>query len=219
METNTIAPAPPTMSEFFFLYRPPQFHMPFVGYFVFLIAVCRILIRENHRRAWIISAFATSMISVLGSLELITWMFQNPFSITVSMSPTNLMLMEFLKAYLLVDVIYTGVWHPDQLGLVDGFIHHAVYILMLERLQQTYQAHVARPFWVLEIPTAIRSWRALGVITPATADRWFGATFFAFRIMWPMFAVTQIVAQAWVFGFIICAIGAHIAWFYSWIKH
>lgn len=204
------------IQTYFPLHAPPHFDPLFVSYFILVAAVGRVAIRQNHRRAWLISAFATTMISVLGSVELVLWtLSQSTLGGDTAMSQ---MLLEFLKAYLLVDLIYVAVWHSDQLGLVDGWIHHLVYIVVAEKVQQSYQVHCARPFWIMEIPAAIRAWTFLGAITPQVANRWFGASFVAFRIVWPAYAITQLVTQDWLFGVLIIMIVAHIWWFSVWVK-
>lgn len=197
------------------LNTPPTFDVLFISYFALVAAVGRCVFREPRRQAWIISAFATTMISVLGSVELIAW----TLTPTRSFGNTAMsyMLLEFLKAYLLVDLLYSAVWHPAELGFVDGWIHHLVYIYMAEKLQHSHQIHNTRPFWVVEIPTAIRAWQAMGAVSAQTADRWFGATFVAFRIVWPAYAVTQILAQDWLFAFIGLTIVAHTGWFAVWM--
>jgi hypothetical protein len=193
--------------------RIPEFNSVFIGYFIIVIAAGRIVIREENRRAWILSAFATTMLSALGSVELLAWILAETSFAAMTPSPMTNTLIEFLKAYLAVDLIYCAFWHPHELHLLDGWIHHILYILAADKLQQDYQVGCTRPFWVVEIPAAIRAWQALGVITQATADRWFGATFLAFRIMWPMYAITQLVTQTWVFCFVGLIIVAHIIWF------
>ena len=194
----------------------PHFDTLFVSYFILVAAAGHVAIRQNHRRAWLISAFATTMISVLGSVELVLWtLSRSSFGGDTAIS---YMLIEFLKAYLLIDLIYAAVWHPDQLGLMDGWIHHLVYIVVAEKVKQSYQIYCTRPFWIMEIPAAIRAWQALGAITPQVANRWFGASFVAFRIIWPSYAVTQLVAQEWVFIFTMLIIAIHIYWFSVWVK-
>lgn len=196
----------------------PTFNSVFIGYFIVAIAAGRLVIREEHRRAWILSAFATTMISVFGTIEVLSWVLEETSFAAMTMTPMSNMLVEFLKAYLAVDLIYCAFWHPLELNLLDGWIHHIVYIIAAEKLQQDYQVGCTRPFWIIEIPAAIRAWRSLGAITPATADRWFGATFLAFRIVWPMYAITQLVTQTWVFGFFGIIIGVHVAWFARWAR-
>jgi hypothetical protein len=88
----------------------------------------------------------------------------------------------------------------------------------MEKLQQSYQIHCARPLWIMEIPAAIRAWTSIGILTPQVGDRWFGATFVAFRIVWPAYVITQILAQTWVFNFIMLVIVAHTGWFAVWMR-
>lgn len=194
----------------------PTFSMMFVGYFALVATVGRCVFREPRRQAWIVSAFATTMISVLGSTELIAWTLTPARTFTDT--AMSYMLLEFLKAYLLVDLLHSSWWHPAELGLLDGWIHHVVYIVVMEKILHSHQIHNTRPFWVVEIPAAIRAWQAMGALSQQVADRWFGATFVAFRIVWPTYAVTQILAQDWLFAFIGITIIAHMWWFAVWMK-
>jgi hypothetical protein len=194
----------------------PHFDITFVSYFTLVAAVGHVAIRQNHRRIWVLSAFATTMISVLGSIELVQWILTH--SKYGGDTAISHMLLEFFKAYLAVDLIYAAVWHPTELALVDGWIHHIVYIVVAEKTQQQFQVSCVRPFWIIEIPAAIRAWQAMGALSQQTANRWFGATFVAFRIAWPAYAVTQILAQDWLFAFIGLAIIVHTWWFAMWMK-
>jgi hypothetical protein len=195
----------------------PQFDRLIIIYCVLIIMLGRILIREDHRRIWILTAFATTLISVLGSLELLIWVFESTTLAKFRSTIVSAALLEFLKAYLFVDLIYTAAYHPRQLGLIDGWIHRTVYILIAHKLQQTYQIGCVRPFWVMAIPTAIQAWAAIGTIPLDTANRWFGATFAAFRIVWPAFVLTQMVAETWVFIVISLSIVGHASWFAMWV--
>ena len=192
----------------------PEFDTKFVSYFMLMAAFGHVTIRDHNRRAWLLSAVATTIISLLGSIELVRWAL-NPYALSDILIST--MLVEILKAYLLVDLVYSALWHPDQLELVDGWIHHVVYIVVMENLQQSYQIHCTRPLWVAEIPAAIRAWTALGVISPRVSNRWFGATFVAFRIVWPAYVITQILSQMWVFCFVGLTIVVHTGWFAIWM--
>lgn len=196
----------------YLLDRAPHFDMLFISYFVFVILVGRLVIHDAHRRFWIMSAFATTMLSLCGTAEVFLWIFKQQ-----SFAPTAMsnMLIEFLKSYLITDLIYCGFWHPDQLGLLDGWVHHLVYIIVAEKLQQNYVVNAAQPLWVMEIPAAIRAWHGLGAIRPAVADRWFGPAFVAFRIVWPTYAMTQLVTQDWVFLFLSVIISVHSWWAYK----
>lgn len=196
----------------YLLDRAPHFDMLFISYFVFVILVARLVIHENHQRVWIMSAFATSMMALCGSVEVFLWIFKQQSFSSTAMSN---MLLEFLKSYLITDLIYCGLWHPGQLGLLDGWIHHLVYIVVAEKLQQNYAVNVTQPLWVMEIPAAIRAWRGLGAIRPMIADRWFGPTFVAFRIVWPTYVMTQLVTQDWVFLFLSGIIVTHSFWAYK----
>lgn len=198
------------------LHSFPQFNNTLLGYFVLVIAAGRMIVREDHRRAWILSAFATTIMSALGSIEVISWVLAETTFAAMTMTPMSNMLLEFLKAYLLTDLIYGAFWHPYELGLLDGWIHHLMYIVFAEKILQDYHVGCTRPFWIMEIPAAIRAWQALGVISPADGTRWFAATFLAFRIIWPLYAITQLVTVTWVFVFMGTGIAIHIAWFAKW---
>lgn len=199
------------------LHSFPQFNSMLLGYFVLVIATGRMIVREDHRRAWILSAFASTIMSIGGSIEVVLWALAESSSAAMAITPLTNMLLEFLKVYLLVDLVYCSFWHPYELGLLDGWIHHIVYIVFAEKILQDYQAGSTRPFWIMEIPAAIRAWKALGIISPAIGTQWFAATFLAFRIIWPMYAITQLVTLSWVFVFMGTGLTIHIVWFVKWI--
>ena len=196
----------------------PQFNTMFVSYFTLVAAVGRIMLHQNRQRAWIVPTFATTMIAAFGCVEVISWILSTSVLEAIVDTAMSNMLAELLKAYLIVDLVYSAFWHPDQLALLDGWIHHIVYIIVMEKLQHSYQIHCARPLWIMEIPAAIRAWTSIGILTPQVGDRWFGATFVAFRIVWPAYVITQILAQTWVFNFIMLVIVAHTGWFAVWMR-
>lgn len=200
----------------YFIDRAPHFDMLFISYFVFVILVGRLVIHEAHQHAWIVPAFATTMLSLCGTVEVFAWIFKTSAFGSTAMSN---MLLEFMKSYLITDLVYCGLWHPEQLTLLDGWIHHLVYIVAAEKIQQNYLINITQPFWIMEIPTAVRAWCRLGAIRPAVADRWFAPTFIAFRIVWPTYAMTQIVTQDWVFLFISIIIIVHSWWAYKNLWH
>jgi hypothetical protein len=194
----------------------PQFDRLFIIYCVLVIILGRILIREDDRRIWILTAFATTLISVLGSIELLIWVFENTVIAKFRSSIASATLLDFLKTYLFVDLIYNAAYHPHRLGLIDGWIHYMVYIFIADKFQQTYQVGCVRPLWVMAIPSAIQAWASIGTIPLDTANRWFAATFVAFRIVWPAFILTQMVAASWVFIVISLSIVGHASWIIFW---
>jgi hypothetical protein len=182
--------------------RAPQINVMFASYFVFIIIAGRFSIRDRHQRAWIMSAFATTLLSLFGIVEVIMWVMRSQTALSFGSTVMSNTLIDFLKSYLFIDMIYSTFWHPERFGMFEGWIHHLIYIMAAEKLQQNYLVNIAQPFWIMEIPMAIRAVHGLGSITRATADRWFAPTFVAFRIVWPAYVITQIVAQDWVFYFI-----------------
>lgn len=197
----------------------PHINMIFVSYFALVITVGRLVYRENVRRAWILPTFATTMIALCGFMEMLSWVMHFHTVSGFGSTAMTSMLLDFLKSYLLTDLIYCAFWHPDQLTLVEGWIHHLFYIIIAEKLQRSYSTYVAQPLWVMEIPSAIRAWRELGAIQPVIADRWFAPTFVTFRIVWPAYVITQIAAQDWVFMCIISVITVHCWWAYTNLWH
>lgn len=200
----------------------PTIQPAFVAYFTVLITVFRAVNRNERERAWGLTALTTPIVSAFGALELVSWITNTAVvNGVVYSTPMSNVMAEYMKAYFAMDLLYCGIWHPTALNFIDGWLHHAVYIVALDYMGRRYETGFIRPFLVMEIPTAIRAWKMLVPQTAASADamdNWFAATFAAFRVVWPSYVVTQILAPTWIFLFAMSAIVLQTAWFVAWVR-
>jgi hypothetical protein len=173
------------------------------------------LVREHiepgKRRMWILSSLTTSIVSIVGSAQLIYWFATGDTSTSASME----YMFHLMKAYFLVDLVYNAIYHFADTDILDCWIHHTIYIVMFDQVLRQGIAGVLRPFLVLEIPAAIRAW---GSLFPALrSDLAYGMTFFVFRVMWPFIAICYVDFPAWGVGCFCLAQTAHVYWFYKWV--
>jgi hypothetical protein len=202
----------------------PTIQPAFVAYFTVMLTVFRAVNRNERDRAWALTALTTPIVSAVGVIELLSWVTGTDTKMTNGIVyPTAMsnVMAEYLKAYFAMDLLYCGIWHPMALEFVDGWLHHTVYIAVLEHMVRHYETGFIRPFLVMEVPTAIRAWKMLVPQTATTAaamNNWFAATFAAFRVVWPSYVITQIYAPTWIFLFAMSAIILQTMWFAKWIR-
>ncbi|KAJ7100911.1 hypothetical protein B0H15DRAFT_995610 [Mycena belliarum] len=87
----------------------------------------------------------------------------------------------FFQAYLVGDLLLGALCYRTQVGLLTGWVHHAVYIAVTEIALRAGWAHVFCFCAVMELPTLLLG---LGTLLPrARSNTLFAATFFATRIV------------------------------------
>ncbi|KDQ51847.1 hypothetical protein JAAARDRAFT_198723 [Jaapia argillacea MUCL 33604] len=86
----------------------------------------------------------------------------------------------FFQAYLVSDMTIGGIYYRDQVGLLTGWVHHSVYILVVELALRRSWAHIFCFCASMELPTFVL---ALGSLYPVLRNNiLFGVTFFMTRI-------------------------------------
>ncbi|KZV97988.1 hypothetical protein EXIGLDRAFT_641754, partial [Exidia glandulosa HHB12029] len=138
---------------------------------------------EPKRRAWIITTFAAGL-SVLFSLVFIADVLKAHGDLSVLGARAGLgrVVVSVFQGYLLADVVAGALHYASQMNLLTGWIHHGVYIALLQYVLSR------RPVWssifalalIMELPTFL-----LGAarLNPAfRQDALFSAAFFATRI-------------------------------------
>jgi hypothetical protein len=180
-------------------------------YMCTVLAIAVGLAVPPRKRIWGLTAAIAPIITVFGVFELIHWMRTGD---TLS-GPDTVAIMELVKAYLLVDLLYGAIVDFWNVPLLSGWIHHIAYFYVADYAIATSQDGPVRPFLLMELPTAILAW---GHIAPALrSDRLFGATFFATRILLPILVVFHMRLTNFAWSVIGIAVSVHVYWFGRWI--
>lgn len=145
-------------------------------YFAIAAAMGRHL--GNHPR--FLPAFIATTITVWSAPALVEWVWFHTTSPLIMLG-----LLEFMRAYLVLRCAEAPTWwNVCRAGLFTAF-----YL----ELRRTVQVAVIQPFLIAALPSTIRFWFPQKV-------HWYTATFVAFRIVWPTYALTQLTATATVFS-------------------
>ena len=169
----------------------PTFPVPIILSLAAYVGYVRPYVDPGRRRMWILSSLTTSIVSVVGSGQLIYWITTGDTSTSATMD----FMLELMKTYLLVDLAHNAIYHYRDTPVLDCWIHHIAYIYVFDRLLCDQQSGLLRPFLILEVPAAIR---ALGSLFPSVrSDMAYGISFFLMRVAWPFIAICSVRLPGW----------------------
>lgn len=95
--------------------------------------------------------------------------------------------------YLVLDLMVGALHYPQYLGIFTGWIHHVVYVAILAFAVQQRVTLLFMAALPLEIPTLVLS---AGSVFPALrSDYVFGASFFAFRILYHCYTLAELLTR------------------------
>jgi hypothetical protein len=162
-------------------------------------------------RPWILTAVFAPILATAGTLEAVYWLVTRD---TLS-GPDTIVLLEFIKAYLFVDLCFSAALDIRRVPLLTGWIQRIAYFYVADHLLATHQDGLVRPFLIAELSTTILAW---GHIIPAwRADRLVGATFLVTRIILPLLFATQMRLTDFLWSVFGIAITVHLFWFGRWV--
>jgi len=128
---------------------------------------------------WIMCAPMSLFFSVVGLIQTAYWLYTGD----ATASPCMDFILESMITYFWAEMLWYGTLYFHETAMIDLWIHHVIYIVMLSLIKECSYSGMARSFLLLEIPTFIR---AFGTLVPAyRSDTLFNATFIVFRIVWP----------------------------------
>jgi hypothetical protein len=106
------------------------------------------------------------------------------------------------------------------MSIVNGYVHHCLYILMVHNLLQRRLESVLVLMGILELPTLILS---LGAISPTVrSDLLFGFLFFVTRLglhgtlIWHLWVRAWVGRRLWVYPALVLPL--HCLWFRDWCR-
>lgn len=171
-------------------------------------------------KSWLISALASSLLSVHGVYRLGGAIANSNFTfehIFGGEDETSRNFMLFFMAEMTCDMLLGLFYYRKYQDVLSCFIHHIFYVWWVYFLVSYNLSRGFNFCFVMEIPTFIL---ALGSInTKYRNDLLFGVTFFLTRILYHMFLI-YVYASLWYESIIwkVCslALALHIYWFSNW---
>ena len=130
-------------------------------------------------------------------------------------SPAGNVVIAFFMSYLIVDLVLGSIHYPTQMGLVTGWIHHTLYLILLPILVSSKLSGAFMICAFLEFPTIFL---ALGNLNEKYKTEYlFGISFFATRIVFHIYYGYRIhITTPDLLLPILITIPLHLQWFYSW---
>lgn len=190
----------------------PSFNLCYLSNLSLYVAAVAPHIPEPRRQMWILSTMNSAIMSVLGIYE--TWRWWGTGDLTTTPLSNNVL--EFMKAYLLVDLTYNAIYHRQRMHLLECWIHHIAYIFVFDQIVKQGFAGMITVFYILELPSFIR---AIGSLYPnLRADMTFGILFGLLRVVYPFYLAFYLTLPKWAWCVLTGAQGLHIYWFSQWMK-
>ncbi|KIJ12633.1 hypothetical protein PAXINDRAFT_25880, partial [Paxillus involutus ATCC 200175] len=132
------------------------------------------------QRSWILTTFSNAVMSVCRLLLFLEYTRASGDLKNVSTSSNDTDgVARFFQAYLIAILLTMGLYR-SKLNLLPGWIHHYVYVLVIEYALQTKWSHIFCLCTIMEIPTFIL---ALASVNPRLcSDVLFAVCFFITHI-------------------------------------
>ena len=205
----TRARAPPRARTMFYL------SVPLVIGNAALQALVHFATLQKKQRHWALPTFNALLMSVYAIPALWRWLFVHD----LRPSDGDDLAFQQLQAYLIVDLMYSGILcrDPSQ-KFLELWVHHLAYIALVCTLMTLGKSGVTAPYLFVEIPAAIR---ALGTLNPAwRTDMGFGVTFFLLRVVAPFLVIARDYPhyEGYYFAIFGAMQALHIYWFALWSR-
>jgi hypothetical protein len=170
-------------------------------------------LNTNTQRRWFFAAYSTTIISIISFFPAFYWL------VTGDISENNFTtgLTIFVQNYLSIEFLVLGIFFPSQCPLLEFWIHHPVFIALFQFILAGNYTGLLRPFFILEVPTAIRS---IGKFYPPYRnDLAFGISFATLRVAWPFYVISRSTyIPEWAYVPFVLMQAAHCYWFAIWFN-
>ncbi|KAG1726684.1 hypothetical protein EDB19DRAFT_1751940 [Suillus lakei] len=130
----------------------------------------------------------------------------------------------FFQAYLVADLLMGVIYYRSKINLLTGWIHHTLYIFIVEYASRMGWSHLFTLCAVMEVPTFVL---AIASLNPRfRSDVVFALSFFVTRIVLHLFLCASMVVSRHTVtndsygpGVIMaCVFPLHAFWFYGCLK-
>ncbi|KAN0082344.1 hypothetical protein V8E55_008139 [Tylopilus felleus] len=163
-----------------------------------LLAVCYLLLASHcttvKQRSWVLtslSSAAMSLLSLPSVLQFAAARGQLKHMVVYPVITDSVG--RFFQAYLIVDLTMGMLFYRSKVNFLTGWIHHSVYVFIVEYAIQGHWSHIFCLAAVMEIPTFVL---ALGSIMPRLrSDVFFAVCFFTTRIAFHIALCSSLVIQ------------------------
>ncbi|KAF8800051.1 hypothetical protein BYT27DRAFT_7227575 [Phlegmacium glaucopus] len=181
----------------------------------------------TKQSAWILTTISSAVMT-LASLPFLYDYFSNGGSVKYVRTVPNLSVAanRFFQSYLAIDLAVGAVHYPSQIGLLTGWIHHAVYMVIVEIAIRRSWSHIFCLCAAMEVPTF-----CLGFMTlypELRSNVLFAVAFFLTRILFHIILGVsyflpdnraQVTGGSYIPAILLASVfPLHALWFYGCIK-
>ena len=171
--------------------------------------IARNYVTDKKKRSWLMSVPVTLIMSAVGVYE-----FVRPIDTTST--ALSVFTTELLKDYMIVELFSEVLFNFKRINVLETVVHHIFYMYIFDYMIEHEHTGFVRPFFILELPTFIRS---MGKLYPEyNSGSLFGVFFILFRIIWPFIIVLNVTLPSQYYIPFTAIQAMHIYWLYGWIK-
>ncbi|KAG2151632.1 uncharacterized protein EDB93DRAFT_1138740 [Suillus bovinus] len=176
------------------------------------------------QRSWILTTISSAAMS-LTSLPLFVHYLSSGGDLTgIRSTPWTESTGRFFQAYLVTDLLMGVTYYRSKVNLLTGWIHHSLYIAIVEYTCRMGWSHLFALCAVMEVPTFVLAMGSLN--SRFRSDVVFALSFLATRIVLHVFLCASMVASRHhvtndSYGpglLMICIFPLHAFWFYGCLK-
>ncbi|TFK47417.1 hypothetical protein OE88DRAFT_1608767, partial [Heliocybe sulcata] len=134
------------------------------------------------QRSWLLTTVASAVVT-LASLPFVWDYLRSRGDVAQVRSSPHLAYMtnRIFQGYLIADISMGLIYYREQVGLLTGWVHHSLYIFVVELAIRRSWAHIFCFCGIMELPTFILS---IASLNPALRSNvTFAVSFFATRIV------------------------------------
>lgn len=127
----------------------------------------------------------------------------------------------YFISYLMFDLTIGHIYYRNSIGLLEGYIHHIVYIFISFYTLYSKNTNLFILFFIEELPTFIRSLGSYNV--KYRNDNLFGSSFLLFRIIYHVILIyfcclDKLYSTKILLPLSILTLTLHVYWWKNWIK-
>ncbi|KAF8342781.1 uncharacterized protein EI90DRAFT_2821183, partial [Cantharellus anzutake] len=199
-----------------------------VAFATFVALFARISPRypSTKQRSWILTALASSVMSLASLPFLLDFVKGGKVSSLVERRWLSESACRFFQVYLFSDLSIGSLYYRDRINLLTGWVHHIVYIILMQVLLSWQWTHLFLLAAIMELPTFILS---ISYLFPQTRnDIFFAAVFFITRIAFHIVVIIQLLnpgirratvnGSFWAPALYIVALPMHVHWFIGCVR-
>ena len=176
--------------------------------------------KDEKKRAWIISAISSLILTIFGSFRVISYFRgDEDFSEAkiYSDNPLARFLVLFFFSTELTDLVIGQIYYRSQLPILTSYVHHICYMSFMLVLASHNHSNGFIYCFFEELPTFLL---AIGILFPSYRNDWaFGISYFLIRILYHFCLILGYMSAMWeslywrIATFVMIF---HLYWMYKW---